>query len=287
MVMPVVGSVVIPAHNEAGRIERCLAALLEGLPDGVDVVVAANGCHDDTAERARRAAEVAGRPVKVLDLPQPGKVGAIRAAEAVTALPRLYLDADCVCSGATAAALLEAVGGAGRPTDVDVAVPRRVLDLSACTWGARQYFHAWEALPWVGTQLAGRGAYALGEAARCTFGEFPDIVADDRFATTRVSPERATIIDRPVVVPPARSLRELVVVRTRVYAGNTALAGAAGAPAHDRGRLARLAGVSRRAVDPRTWPGLAVFASVTVVAKLRARRNGSGAVWGLRHGTAA
>src|SRR5262245_54217531 len=96
---PKLGSIVIPAYNEGAVIRRCLDQLFTGLdPDEVEVVVACNGCTDDTVAQARDA----GYAITVLDLPEPGKVGAIRAAErVVTALPRLFLDADVVMSGDT------------------------------------------------------------------------------------------------------------------------------------------------------------------------------------------
>jgi len=48
-------TVVIPAYNEANGIERTLRAVLgDGVGDLV-VVVVANACRDDTAERAREA----------------------------------------------------------------------------------------------------------------------------------------------------------------------------------------------------------------------------------------
>ena len=86
-------SVIIPAHDEGGVIDRCLEALDEDARAGrLEVVVAANGCTDDTVERARRHTGV-----QVLDLPAPSKVQAINAADAVaTAFPRIYLDADIV-----------------------------------------------------------------------------------------------------------------------------------------------------------------------------------------------
>ena len=85
-------SVVIAAHNEGRNIGRCLDALLGGTPAGsIEVVVAANGCSDDTVA-------VATRPgVVVLDLPEAGKAAALNAAERqVVSFPRVYLDADCL-----------------------------------------------------------------------------------------------------------------------------------------------------------------------------------------------
>ena len=79
-------SIIIPASNEAALIGGCLAALLasDDVPGGVEVIVAANGCQDDTAARARRMAPQAqarGWALEVLDLPAPGKLAALNAAD--------------------------------------------------------------------------------------------------------------------------------------------------------------------------------------------------------------
>jgi len=57
-------AVLVPAHDEARTIERCVASLraCAGAGDDVDLVVVADNCTDDTAARARRAgAEVLER----------------------------------------------------------------------------------------------------------------------------------------------------------------------------------------------------------------------------------
>jgi cellulose synthase/poly-beta-1,6-N-acetylglucosamine synthase-like glycosyltransferase len=59
------GAVIIPAHNEAGVIERTLGRLAPLAGDRqVEVIVACNGCTDDTAELARGF-----KGVRVLDVP--------------------------------------------------------------------------------------------------------------------------------------------------------------------------------------------------------------------------
>ena len=56
------GSVVIPAYDEAVVIERTLDSLFAGIEPGeLDVVVVCNGCADDTATLARAS----GHPVRV------------------------------------------------------------------------------------------------------------------------------------------------------------------------------------------------------------------------------
>lgn len=67
--------VAIPAHNEAGQIENCLAALAvqrddTGAPiarDSFDVLIFANNCSDRTAERARAFAALVPHRVIVVE----------------------------------------------------------------------------------------------------------------------------------------------------------------------------------------------------------------------------
>ena len=257
-------AVIVPAHNEEAVVADGLRALLaDARPGELDVVVACNGCTDATADRAREAAAALGHDITVLSLAEPSKVAAIRAAEEVaTGFPRLYLDADVRCPTATARAMIAAVRDGAA-----VAVPRRVLDTAAAGPVARAYYEGWASLPWVQEQLAGRGAYTLGRDARATFGTFPDGIADDRFATTRVRRERAVIVDEPVVVRPPGRVREVLKVRRRVYAANQLVDG----PAHDAARSERFAGLGRAVLArPALLPALAAFSVVTAVAKVSA-----------------
>jgi len=260
-------SVVIPARNEGTVIGRCLHALLgDSEPGEFEVVVVGNGCSDDTVARVRAAAQALDRRVTVLDLPAAGKITALRAGEAhATALPRIYLDADVICPTVSARALLRALAEPG----VELAVPDRVLDLSAAGVLVRRYFETWSSFEWVQGQLSGRGAYALNAAGRARFGAIPDVVADDHYVTSRIPREAARIVPgAPVTVFPPSRIHDVVRTRTRIFAGNRQL-GATGAAT---GRGSHLA---RRTLRPDAWSGLAVYLPITALAKLRARQGGA------------
>ena len=108
-------SIVIPANNEEALIGSCLEALLASDPvsGAVQVIVAANGCSDDTVPRAQAHAtrfKDKGWSLRVLDLPDGGKLGALNAADAIAAGDmRAYLDADVTVSPPLMAGLVLAL----------------------------------------------------------------------------------------------------------------------------------------------------------------------------------
>jgi glycosyltransferase involved in cell wall biosynthesis len=267
-------SVVIAAHNEATVIGRCLDRLLAGAAPGeFDVTVVANGCSDRTAQVA------AERGVRVVELAEPGKAGALNAGDAVAAgFPRVYLDADIVLD----AAAIRTLAAAAQPPYL-ATTARRELDLAGRPLLVRAYFavHRW--LPALRTGLFGRGVIVLSEAGRARFGEFPDLVADDLFVDSlftaeekRVVPEVAARVATPLGTP--QLVRRLV----RVRAGNAAMRDAAA-----RGEVrARVRPASRFAwlkavVLRRPWlaPAAACYVGITGYAAIRARR-GSDHGWG-------
>lgn len=287
------GAIIIPAYNEAEFIDVALRALLScGTLRKVKVVVAANGCTDNTAEIARKTlADVqASSHVQVLDLPEGSKIKAIRAAEAL--LPpgaRLYLDADAICPAETAVSLLRAVGAT--PTDApvvkvahQVAVPSRKVDTSKITSAAtRAFTDYFYDLPWVKQQTTGRAAYALSADIRATFDEFPDVVADDRWATASLSEYRPAFVSESVTIFPAETLPSLLAGRRRVYVGNLNPAVAT----HDASTESRARGLLRTATQPAKWPGLATFVVVNAIAKQQARADVSAGrvTWSQDHST--
>ncbi len=213
--MTPVASVIIPAHDEASVIGRCLARLLDGAAPGeLEVIVAANGCTDATVSMARTAAPDA----TVLDLDVASKVAALNAGdEAATAFPRVYLDADVEVTAADVHRVVAAMDGTG----LECTAPRMELALDDRPWYVRSFFRAFLDLPYAADGLVGNGIYVLSAEGRSRFDRFPDITADDLFVRNLFGPhERATVEEATFRVHPPRNLRGLLAIRERTYRGN-------------------------------------------------------------------
>ncbi|GAB2504678.1 glycosyltransferase [Promicromonospora xylanilytica] len=255
-----VASVIVPAHDEEHTIGRLLEALCAE-PGRFETVVACNGCTDGTARVAARY------PVSVLDLPEPSKTRALRAADQVAGtFPRVYLDADVEITADGVARLAAAVG----PGRAAVAAPRRAMPRAGVTVLARWYYDVWEALPTVRSGLFGRGALAVSRDGAHRVGALPDMMADDLVLAEAFAPaERVIVQDVAVVVHPARTLRDLVRRRARVTTGNVQAdrAGLRGADA--RTTLGDLWQVLRE--RPGLAPRIPVFLGVVLAGRVRAR----------------
>lgn len=256
--------VVVPAHNEEAVIGRCLAALTRGVPPGaLQVVVVCNGCTDATAEIARAAG------VEVLQTPVAGKAGALNLGDAaLSAFPRFYVDADIEVTGQALASVAEVLRGG----DCLAAAPAMTVDVAATSRAVRAYHRVWTRLPYVAAGHVGSGVVGLSEAGRARFGEFPAAIADDYFLYSLFTPEeRRTIREAVFTVFPARTTRDLVRRKTRVFAGNIEMS----RRGHGTGRANGPAGAGLRgllATDPRLAFDLPAYVGITVTAKLLARR---------------
>jgi hypothetical protein len=145
----------------------------------------------------------------------------------------------------------------------------------------RAYYDVWERLPAVREGLYGRGVLAVNERGYQRIADRPDVIGDDLYFHSRFEPAERRIMDRAVsVVRAPRTLADLLRRRTRAARANSQLgqrtAGQTDTSLNSGKQLLRLT----RA--PRLWPGIAVFATVTVVARLRAlvqRWSRSETVW--------
>lgn len=263
-------SIVIAAHNEAAVIGRCLDALQDGTPGEFDVTVVANGCTDATVSIA-----VARPGVRVLDLPNPGKVTALNAGDAVAVgYPRIYLDADVVISATGIRALSDALAifGESAGGSVLAVTARREVDVSRSPLLVRCYEAINTRLPAFQNALIGRGVIALSAEGRGRFDEFPEVINDDLFLdslfTTTEKREVGSVSTR--IAAPRRT-RDLLRRIVRVRRGNASMGVAltAQGAARRTAPMSWLRDVAMR--DPTLIPAAACYAAITLIAYVLAR----------------
>ena len=209
-------SVLIPAHNEADWLPACLDALCAADPVAgpVEVIVVANGCTDDTAELARRKApafEARGWALRVLELAQGSKLGALNAGEAAArGAVLVYLDADVLISPPLLAQLAEAL--------VEDA-PRYASGMPQVTtsgdWVTRHYTRFWQTTGFMTHGVPGFGVFAMNRAGRARWEDWPDIISDDTFARLNFRPEERIAVPAPYAWPMIEGFAPLVRVRRR------------------------------------------------------------------------
>lgn len=264
-------SLVIPAHNEAATIRRCLSVLAsDPLADSCEVVVATNGCTDDTAAVAHGFAEAFG-VLRVLELDAASKSAALNAGDAVaTAFPRIYLDADIELDDAAMAGLLETLS----TVEPRVSSPQIRFDLSGASWVVRRFYDAYTRTPYVESGLIGLGVYGLSEAGRRRFETFPDLTGDDLFVQRLFSDSERVTSPGTFVVRTPRTTPDLVRVRTRTSQGNAQLAGVGtGEVDATRTTSYTLRALAQLAIrDLRRAPAVAVYVAVMAAARANARR---------------
>ncbi|GLZ41370.1 glycosyltransferase [Actinokineospora sp. NBRC 105648] len=241
--------VVVPARDEGALIGACLRSVSA---PGVRVVVVADGCSDDTAERAAEAG------AEVVETAARGKAAALN-----TGLSRcrdgaavVFLDADTVLTPGTTEALARVLD-TPRPL---LAAPRPLLVRPTGRLG-RDFAAVWTRLPGVEGDVIGAGCYAVSAAGRERWSEFPPIVADDAFVRTLFAPDERVVVREGAFLLVLPEGRELVDVVRRWRSGNAALETS---PSVDRTGNLRV--VARR---PGLWPHLPGFAAVLAAGKLR------------------
>lgn len=276
--IPPRASVIIPAYNEGRVIGRCLDALVSARDESgaalpLDIVVAANGCTDDTVAISSRY-----DGVRVLDLPTPSKAGALNAGDqAARTDPKIFLDADIVLAEEALAQLITAL-----ETPLPrVGAPTVHFDTSASSMPVQAFYRAYQRIPYVTSGLVGLGVYGMSATGRARFDRFPQLQGDDLFVQRLFRPEERVVVPAGFTVRVPRDLTNLVKVRTRVASGNAEAAQAGDAlpdgdfSASTSSTLRALAQMSR--ADPRLIPAVGIYVGVTVAARIRARRVGSAA----------
>lgn len=221
-------SLIVPCHNEELVLGALIGSLVDqaGLPEGhgTEILVAANACTDRTcamAEAARDALEKAGYRLEVIDLPEPGKAGALNAADGRARFaPRLYVDAD-VTLGADVLAQLRPLLLSNEVVYCSAAI--RVA--SSSSWVSRAYGRFMLAIPFVRDDVPGMGLYGVSGPGRARWGAFPLIHSDDRFVRLQFTPDERQKVPAPYVWPVPDGLANLIKVRLRWNEGNREFVG--------------------------------------------------------------
>lgn len=214
-------SVIIPAHNEAGYIEACLKGLFTQRftePISPEIIVAANGCSDETVGIARglvEQAEAAGWALTVLDLPEGGKPHALNNADTVaTGSLRAYLDADVICSPDLMAQIVQALDRPG-----PVYASGTLVVAPARSWITRRFAYLWSRLPFMTMDVPGAGLFAVNAEARARWEKFPHIISDDGYVRLLFKPSERVKVPASYLWPMVEGFGALVRVRRRQDAG--------------------------------------------------------------------
>ncbi len=257
-------SIVVPAHNESAVIARTLTPWVSGPgSEGLCVVVVCNGCTDETATIARRF----GPAVRVVETAVASKTHALNLGDqSSNAFPRIYIDADILIT----VDAIEALASRLERGDVLAVAPTPDIDLTDCSWPVRLYFGIRSRLPSSRQGFGGSGVYALSEAGHGRFAQFPDVIADDTYVRLQFKPEeRDTLACAKSKVFPPRTIRQLIAVRSRAYAGTFEVTRRFPELSvnKERNNNRTLIGLFK---EPLLWPGLFVYCYVNIVARCKA-----------------
>ena len=209
-------SVIIPAHNEASVIERCLTFLTEGLGENcAEIIVVCNGCTDDTAVRAEKFPGVT-----VIDTPIASKVAALNLGDDTAQyFPVVYMDADITISMQD---LIGTINKMNANTEIMVAAPKLTVDLSRSNIYVKSFYNIWMRLPYFTTgQMVGSGIFIISEMGRKRFDVFPNVISDDGYVRSLYQEhERRMISDYSFTIFAPKTMADLIKIKTRVRFGN-------------------------------------------------------------------
>ncbi len=255
-------SVIIPAHNEATVITACLDSMQQ--QQGVDkVIVACNGCTDNTAEIVRKQYP----DVVCLDIAIPSKVNALNEAEKhVESWPVFYIDADTRLS----ANAVETICAAMENGDLLLAAPEPVIDTSTSSWWVKQYYKVWLALPYIRDGVVATCSFVLSEQGRKRFSHFPSVINDDGFVRCQFSSEElGNIAGTQIFITAPRDLYSLIKIKTRARLGNIQLKLKQLCSKPEHKPYSRI--LRQQLLSP-AFVAVTVYIGITLIIRLRARQ---------------
>ena len=210
-------SVIIPAHNEAAVIQRCLDSLVN--QEGVDtLIVACNGCTDNTAEVVSQHYP----KVNCLIIEKPSKTNALNEAEKyISTYPIFYLDADTQLQSGAIKKITQVLQ---KNPQLNLVAPTPIIDTSKSSWFVKQYYKIWLKLPYIKAGVIATCSFIVTEQGRKRFDHFPDIINDDRYIHCQFKEhEVSNIAGTEIYIYAPRTLYSLIKIKSRARLGNMQL----------------------------------------------------------------
>jgi len=266
-------SIIVTARNQATDLRSCLNAILDGADsDELEIIVACNGCGDETAQVARGF----GPAVRVVEMPAASHAHALNVADrAASAFPRFYLQAGVVCHLSSIRRMAKHLSDG---LALAIAPPFRIrADQSGGI--VRGFYEIAQRLPSHQDGLHGSSMFGLSQEGKQRFPHFPPVVAIEEFIRVSLEPDQFVRLEntRSRVTPP-NTFGELLAAETELIRGVDQLRALDPSLPVDLGTDDRrvLRGLFTRRPD--LWLELGIYIFVRVLARLLASAAGKHAV---------
>ena len=258
-------SILIPAHNEANVIARCLTQLVDGFTrENFEIIVVCNGCDDNTADIVRSISN----KIICLETYVKSKTYALNYGEKYAHFfPRIYQDADVIVTLETIDALCEKLKEGYLALS-----PTVKMNFSTSSYFVRAYYDIWLSLPYCEAGMIGAGVYALSEKGRMQFESFPEIIADDEFVRLHFNDnERTKLSSHFSYVSSPKRIEGLIRIKTRSRLGGYQL----------RNKFPELVNknkhnyntvIKQYIFNVKSWPRFAIYLYVNIFTRIRAKR---------------
>ena len=264
---PPQATIIIPAHNEASVIGRCLESIYNTIKPGeFEVIVVCNGCTDDTAKVVTTRFPI----VKVLETPVASKIDALNYADAEARyFPRIYLDADLTVSADSLKALIrplqdrKALTSCGR-MEIDASRSNAVVKAFYRVWQYNSYFE----------QGKFGGLFSVSERGHARITPFPHVINDDELVRRKFCTfDRAYVENCSFTMTAPMTLEGLIKIRLRAIRGTVQIE-KMGYPNSDGTSLKRFSKfIARVTRKPSVWLSLPVYLMLSGYIRIKGMLN--------------
>ena len=262
----IMATVIVPAHNESSVIEACLDSIIDQ-PEVDHIIVACNGCTDDTADIVRKKYP----DVHCLDISTPSKVNALNEAEAFArelgiTFPVYYIDADTKLSK-------DCVSGVNqylKTSDTLLAAPTPIIDTSHSSWIVQTYYKVWMNLPYIKEGVIATCSYIVTEEGRSRFDKFPDVINDDGFIRCNFwNREISNVPGTEIYIRAPKDIYSLIKIKTRARLGNMQLQASGQCKVIENKQYGS---VMKSRLLSRDWFSTIIYIGIAGVIRIRSKR---------------